>query len=87
MAKKRTSVTSEIERLSDKVIDQVEKGLWWNALAAATELVVVCQNGCRAEVERVKNKRSSEARARAADAADAAKGPRRRSKKKKTRSR
>ena len=44
---------AEILRLCEKVADQGSKGLWWNALAAATDLVRACQEECRAEVERV----------------------------------
>lgn len=54
----------EIRRLCVKVANQAGKGLWWNAMAAATELAAACQRGCRAEVERVAEKRAVEARAR-----------------------
>ena len=50
----------EIRRLCVKVANQAGKGLWWNAMAAATELVAVCQRGCRTEVERVAKKRARE---------------------------
>jgi hypothetical protein len=47
----------ELRRLCIKVANQAGKGHWWNAMAAATELVAACQNGCRTEVERVAKKR------------------------------
>ena len=50
----------EIRRLCTKVANQAGKGLWWNARAAATELVAACQRGCRAEVKRVARKRAAE---------------------------
>ena len=50
----------EIRRLCIRVANQAGKGLWWNAMAVATELVATCQRGCRAEVERVSKKRASE---------------------------
>lgn len=52
----------EIRRLCIKVANQAGKGLWWNAMAVATELVAACQRGCRAEVERVTKKRAVESR-------------------------
>ena len=52
----------EIRRLCIRVANQAGKGLWWNAMAVATELVAECQRGCRAEVERVAKKRTAEAR-------------------------
>ncbi|MBN9161606.1 MAG: hypothetical protein BGO98_25505 [Myxococcales bacterium 68-20] len=52
----------EIRRLCVKVANQAGKGLWWNAMAAATELVAACQRGCRAEVERAAKKRALESR-------------------------
>ena len=52
----------EIRRLCVKVANQAGKGHWWNAMAAATELVAACQRGCRAEVERVTKKRAVESR-------------------------
>jgi hypothetical protein len=52
----------EIRRLCVKVANQAGKDLWWNAMAAATELVTACQRGCRAEVERVAKKRATEPR-------------------------
>ncbi len=52
----------EIRRLCVKVANQAGKGLWWNAMAAATELVAACQRGCRAEIERVAKKRALESR-------------------------
>ena len=52
----------EIRRLCVKVANQAGKGFWWNAMAAATELVAACQRGCRSEVERVANKRALESR-------------------------
>lgn len=48
----------EIRRLCVKVANQAGKGHWWNAMAAATELVAACQRGCRAEVERVAKAKS-----------------------------
>lgn len=48
----------EIRRLCVKVANQAGKGHWWNAMAAATELVAACQRGCRAEVERVAKSRA-----------------------------
>jgi hypothetical protein len=54
----------EIRRLCVKVANQGGKDLWWNAMAAATELVNACQRECRAEVERVANRRAVESRAR-----------------------
>jgi hypothetical protein len=53
----------EIRRLAVKVANQAGKGLWWNAIAAATELATACQHGCRAEIERVTKKRAGESRA------------------------
>ena len=50
----------EIRRLCTKVANQAGKGLWWNAMAVATELVAACQRGCRAEVERVAKKRAAQ---------------------------
>jgi hypothetical protein len=47
----------EIRRLCTKVANQAGKGYWWNAMAAATELVAACQKGCRVEVERVAKRR------------------------------
>lgn len=52
----------EIRRLCVKVANQAGKGLWWNAMAVATELVAACQRGCRTEVERVAKKRAVESR-------------------------
>ena len=52
----------EIRRLCIKVANQAGKGLWWNAMAVATELVAACQRGCRAEVERVAKKRAAQSR-------------------------
>lgn len=52
----------EIRRLCVKVASQAGKGFWWNAMAAATELVAACQRGCRAEVERVAKNRARESR-------------------------
>lgn len=52
----------EIRRLCVKVANQAGKGHWWNAMAAATELVAACQRGCRAEVKRVAKKRALESR-------------------------
>ncbi len=52
----------EIRRLCVKVANQAGKGHWWNAMAAATELVAACQRGCRAEVERVAKNRARESR-------------------------
>lgn len=49
----------EIRRICVKVANQAGKGQWWNAMAAATELVTACQRGCRAEVERVTKKRAA----------------------------
>ena len=54
----------EIRRLCIKVANQAGKGLWWNAMAAATDLVAACQRGCRAEVERVAKKRAAESRSK-----------------------
>jgi hypothetical protein len=54
----------EIRRLCVKVANQAGKGLWWNAIAAATELATACQRGCRSEIERVTKKRAGESRAR-----------------------
>jgi hypothetical protein len=51
-------VRREVHRLSSKIADQVDKGQWWNAMAYATELVAACQQGCRAEIERVVKNRS-----------------------------
>lgn len=48
----------DVKRLCVKVANQAGKGLWWNAMAAASELVVACQKGCRAEMERVAKKRA-----------------------------
>jgi hypothetical protein len=48
----------ELRRLCVKVANQAGKGHWWNAMAAATELVGACQKGCRSEVERVAKKRT-----------------------------
>jgi hypothetical protein len=48
---------SEVRRLCAKIADNAGKGHWWNAMASAAELVIVCQHGCRAEIARVvKNK-------------------------------
>lgn len=55
----------ELRRLCVRIANQAGKGLWWNAMAAATELVAACQNGCRAEMERVAKKRAVKPRARA----------------------
>lgn len=52
----------EIRRLCVKVANQAGKGHWWNAMAAATELVAACQRGCRAEIKRVAKKRALESR-------------------------
>jgi len=54
----------ELRRLCVKILNQAGKGLWWNAMAYATDLVAACQKGCRAEVERVAKKRAIESRAR-----------------------
>lgn len=51
-------VRLEVHRLCLKVADQVDKGQWWNAMANATELVAACQQGCRAEIERVVKNRA-----------------------------
>ncbi len=56
----------EIRRLCVKIANQAGKGLWWNAMAGATELVAACQRGCRAEVERVAKTRAREGRSKAA---------------------
>jgi hypothetical protein len=58
------SAPEEIRRLCVKVANQAGKDLWWNAMAAATELVAACQRGCRAEVARVAKKRAAESRNR-----------------------
>lgn len=58
------SAPEEIRQLCVKVANQAGKGLWWNAMAAATELAAACQRGCRAEVERVAKKRAVEVRVR-----------------------
>lgn len=63
----------EIRRLCVKVANQAGKGLWWNAMAAATELVAACQRGCRAEIERVAKKRALESRRANANATRKAK--------------
>ena len=55
----------ELRRLCVKVANQAGKGLWWNAMAAAGELVAACQKGCRAEVERVAKKRAVTPKGRA----------------------
>lgn len=68
----------EIRRLCVKVANQAGKGLWWNAMAVATELVAACQHGCRAEVERVGKKRARESRRSKAAAAAAGAGAGRR---------
>jgi hypothetical protein len=47
-----------------RVANQAGKGLWWNAMAAATELVAACQTGCRTEVERVAKKRAVKSKTR-----------------------
>ncbi len=52
----------ELRRLCIKIANQAGKGHWWNAMAAATALVALCQKECRAEVERVAKKRADEAR-------------------------
>jgi len=54
---------AELRKLCIRIANQAGKGLWWNAMAAATGLVAVCQKGCREEVERVAKKRATEARA------------------------
>ena len=52
----------ELRKLCIKVANQAGKGHWWNAMAAATALVGLCQKECRAEVERVAKKRAGESR-------------------------
>jgi hypothetical protein len=54
----------EIRRLCVKVANQAGKDLWWNAMAAAIELVNASQRQCRAEIERVAKKRAAQSRAR-----------------------
>lgn len=60
----------ELRRVCIKIANQAGKGYWWNAMAAATALVALCQKECRAEVERVAKKRAGESRARRLDAAE-----------------
>jgi hypothetical protein len=47
----------DVRRLCLKIANQAGKGQWWNAMAYAAELVVVCQNGCHTEIERVAERR------------------------------
>jgi hypothetical protein len=54
----------DLRRLCIKIANQAGKGHWWNAMAAATALVALCQKGCRTEVERVAKKRARETRGR-----------------------
>ena len=44
---------AELRKLCLKVANQAGKGQWWNAMAAATDLVAACQKGCRSEIDRV----------------------------------
>jgi hypothetical protein len=48
----------EVHRLCTKIAEQVDKAQWWNAMANATELVGVCQDGCRAVIDRVAKRRA-----------------------------
>ena len=48
----------DLRRACVKIANQAGKGHWWNAMAAATALVALCQHECRAEVERVAKKRA-----------------------------
>ena len=48
----------DLRRLCIKIANQAGKGHWWNAMAAATALVALCQKECRVEVERVAKRRS-----------------------------
>lgn len=60
------SSPEELRRACIKIANQAGKGYWWNAMAAATGLVALCQKECRAEVERVARKRARESRTRVA---------------------
>jgi hypothetical protein len=56
----------ELRQLCIKIANQAGKSHWWNAMAAATALVALCQKECRAEVERVAKKRAGESRGKRA---------------------
>lgn len=60
------SAPDELRRACVKIANQAGKGHWWNAMAAATALVALCQQECRAEVERVAKKRERESRSNGA---------------------
>lgn len=43
-----------VRRLCWKIAEQAGKASWWNAMAYAAELIVVCQKGCRDELSRTR---------------------------------